>query len=291
MQEPSLRTSRIAIAVALAAIFLVGGAGFLIGRGSAPSPDPAATPAAPVTVEVPPAPPAQPLVLGRAEIIALAQQAADAFAAGRPLPAEVEQAAGKRFDLPLPFGCTGPDGADGRQSLRWSYDAEEEVLRVSASPERWPAGDWAGTNTGTGTQAAAGLLEGFWISRPWLTGDTCPVVTGRAAPTGTEPVTLPGQTLAVAQFLPDADAEGESARTFETVKRLRAEEFDGSKGFRLRLIGRVDELPGAGPARCMQPAGIEQRPICLFAMRLDEVKIENAASDEVLATWTVRRPG
>src|SRR3546814_4442581 len=65
--------------------------------------------------------------------------------------------------------------------------------------------------------------------------------------------------------------------------------FDVSQGLRLRLRGRVDRVPGAGAVRCIQPAGSEQRPICVVAISLDEVLIENTATGAVLATWSVSR--
>src|SRR3546814_13703789 len=58
MQEPSVRTSRLAIAGGLAAILVVGGGGFFLGRTTAPVP-PAPAPAlvpAPAPVPVPETP-------------------------------------------------------------------------------------------------------------------------------------------------------------------------------------------------------------------------------------------
>lgn len=42
---------------------------------------------------------------------------------------------------------------------------------------------------------------------------------------------------------------------------------------------------GSGPARCQQPAGAEQRPICLIGVTFDAVAIENGASGDTVATW------
>lgn len=152
--------------------------------------------------------------------------------------------------------------------------------------KNWIAADWR-----LGDQA--GAAEGFWITRPWSTAETCPPQGGQATPSGTEPITLPGQTLAIAEFVaPDAQRDvRRSARPFETVKRVAVGRFDGSRGFRLRVTGRIDRVPGFGPVRCLQPAGIEQRPICVIGVRLEEVKLEDPSTDEVLATWSVARSG
>lgn len=64
------------------------------------------------------------------------------------------------------------------------------------------------------------------------------------------------------------------------------EELDTSQGFRLRLTGRIAVMPGgSGPVRCQQPAGAEQRPICLIGVTFDAVAIENGASGDTVATW------
>src|SRR3546814_523419 len=85
MQEPSVRTSRLAIAGGLAAILVVGGGGFFLGRTTAPVP-PAPAPAlvpAPAPVPVP----ETPKDLERGALIQLATRAADAFASGADMPA------------------------------------------------------------------------------------------------------------------------------------------------------------------------------------------------------------
>src|SRR3546814_7355810 len=93
MQEPSVRTSRLAIAGGFAAILVVGGGGFFLGRATAP-----ARPAPPPVVVPAPAPapvPETPKDLERGDLIALAQRAADAFASGEAVPKAVAEATGR----------------------------------------------------------------------------------------------------------------------------------------------------------------------------------------------------
>lgn len=283
MQEPSSRTSRLAIAGVLLAVIAVGGTGFFLGRTTAPVGQ--AAPVAPAP-EPSPAPTAEKLrVLNRADIVALSQRAADALASGLPVPAEVAAAAGRRFDVLIPFGCNGPNEIS-TLPMRWNYDAQSEALRVWISPVVWKAGDLGGD------AAQAGGAEGFWITRPWSSSDLCPSGGGHAVPTGVDPITLPGQTLAIAQFPARANAgDGRAARTFETVQRVPADKFDASLGFRLRLTGRIVPAGGGAPVRCAQPAGPEQRPICVIAATLNEVSVENPATGETLATWPFGRSG
>ncbi len=284
MQEPSVRTSRLAIAGGLAAILVVGGGGFFLGRVTAPAPK---TP--PPVVAPAPAPPPAPDVperLQRADLTALAQRAADAAAAGQPVPGAIAAVTGQRFELLLPFGCAGPSVGESGLPMQWRYDEGEEVLRISVTPTTWRGTDW-----GLGEPAGAAAAEGFWINQPWSSSEICPARDQQVAPRGTDSVTLPGQTLAIAQFFSDeTDREGRrNGRPFETVKRLAADKFDAASGFRLRVSGRVEAIAGGAPVRCVQPAGAEQRPICVIGARIDTVQIENPATEEMLATWSINR--
>lgn len=280
-----MRTSRLAIAGGLAAIILVGGIGFVLGRNTAsPEPQPVETPAPSPTPTAKPGPVVLP-VLDRGGLIKLADAAADAFASGEPLPETVAEADDRRFDVVLPFGCAGASGESSRHPFRWHYDEAEETLRVRVEPSTWLPQDW-NLPAGSGTE----VIEGFWVTRPWSSSATCPPASGHAAAIGTEPVTLPGQTLAMAQFF--ADAEEHEARPFDLVRRVAADEFDASRGYRVRLTGRIARVPGNGPVQCVQPAGIEQRPICVVAVTINAIRLENSATGEVLATWDQRaRPG
>ncbi|RIA45755.1 hypothetical protein DFR49_0280 [Hephaestia caeni] len=278
MREPSVRASRLAIAGGAAATIAIGAAGFFLGRATYPAPEPIT----PVVIEAPaprPSPtPVLPSVWGRSEIVDLAVAASDALTSGKPLPDLANEAVGQRLDLVIPFGCSGPADETSHAPLRWRYDAQDRALRIHVEPTQWSGADWA-----LAKEQAAASIEGFWIPRPWSTSDACPRRT-QAGASGTETVLLPGQTLAVAQFT------GDDERVFDTVQRVTPDEFDVSQGLRLRLRGRIDRVPGAGAVRCIQPAGSEQRPICVVAISLDEVLIENTATGAVLATWSVSRP-
>ncbi|MBB5708117.1 hypothetical protein [Sphingopyxis panaciterrulae] len=284
MQEPSVRTSRLAIAGGFAAILVVGGGGFFLGRATAP-----ARPAPPPVVVPAPAPapvPETPKDLERGDLIALAQRAADAFASGEAVPKAVAEATGRRFELLLPFGCGGPSEAESSLPMQWRYDEAGGTLRVSVKPMMWSKTDW-----NLGDRADIDAAEGFWITRPWSSSGACPLRAGQAFPRGVEPLTLPGQTLAIAQFFrSEADRDGRrNGRPFETVQRVAADKFDGSRGFRLRISGRIEAVADGGPIRCVQPAGAEQRPICVIGTRIDTVRLENPTSEDVLATWMIGR--
>ena len=300
MREPSLRTSRLAIAGALVATAAVGGAGFYLGRATssdaareaqnAPTPTPAPLPAVSDVIAD--------RVLDRADLIELAAAAADAGASGAPLPDEVRDAVDRRFEIAVPFGCSGAAAADSDAPLRWRYDAEAETLRLHVAVTRWEAADW--NLEGPGDSEA---IEGFWIARPWSSSGECPrratppSPAASPQPIGGEPPAAaansspnPVQTLAIAQFL-GGDVRREvlrEGRPFQSVQRIARANFAAPRGFRLLLSGRIDEVPGAqGPVHCVQPGGFEQRPRCIVAVTLDEVRIENPAIGAVLASWPI----
>ncbi len=281
-----------ALAAGLAAVVVVGAGGFLLGRGTTERP-PAV--AAPRPVAQPAADPGLEEeqgdggVLSRADVLALAATAADATASGRwASPKAIEElkaAEGRRFEIGLPFGCSGPVAEGSEVPTGWRYDEAEGVLRVRATPLAWTPEDW-GTAAGP---VEAEAIEGFWVARPWISGEACPDVSANAPRAGTEAVTLPGQTLAVAQFFTaDGPRRGRrDGRAYQTSVKIAPESFDSAAGFRLRLSGRIGRTPGGTPVLCRQSGGAEQRPICVIAVILDEVSIVRGDDGATLATWNV----
>jgi len=224
--------------------------------------------------------------LGRAELIAAAGSAADAFAAGRPLPEGVTRLAGRDFEIRLAFGCPGGPHADVG-ALGADYDEAAKALRVRAEPVRWSPEDWLPATEGASDGAlAVEDIEGFWISRPWTTSEACP--SSSPAPTGVEaPPAASEQTLAIAQFFTSessrvARRDGEA---YQTVERVAPDALDISQGLRLRLRGRLAPAPGAGPVLCRAPSG--GRPVCMVSAVFDEVAVEKPATGATLATWDV----
>src|SRR3546814_6175674 len=82
-----------------------------------------------------------PRILSRADIIALGNRAADALTSGVPLPPDVINAAGRRYDVILPFGCDGPAPEESTAPLRWRYDAGDTTLRVHVGSNLWALRD------------------------------------------------------------------------------------------------------------------------------------------------------
>lgn len=285
MNEPTPRTSRLALAAGALSLLIVGGTGFVAGRDwvrPEPVPNQPST-APPPTASLPAAAMAEPERLDRAALLGLVAAAADAAASGRPPPGKVAQAGGGRFSIALPFGCTGPLGDADTAATGWRYDEGTNALRLQVAPTRWSPQDWSDDAPSGDIEA----VEGFWVPRPWTSLETCPAGNVSAAAAGTEPVTLAGQTLAIGQEFHTGGARQDrrDGQPYVAVVRSTPEAAQAGSGFRLRLTGQLADGPDGGPVRCRQPGGPDQRPICLLRATFDEVAVENIASGETLARW------
>lgn len=289
MREPTQRASRLFIASAVAVVTAIGAAGFLLGRQTAeprvatnatlaPAPSPAPLP--------PTATVAENAVLGRTDLLALYGAGIDAFTAGAEPPAALMEAAGRRFDVALPFACGTIDQTPA-DPIQWRYDAEEEVLRVEVRPVALTVAEWAPPATQEGTVEA---IEAFWIKRPWTASEACPLSTVAEQGTPDAPAAIVvEETLALAQFFNSDDARQSRRgdRPFALVQRKAQDDLNLSQGLRLRLSGRIAPGPARNPLVCRPPAQPFQRPVCALAVELGDVAIDNPASGETLATWNV----
>lgn len=294
MIEPTPRTSRLVVAGSAAAIVLLGGGGFLIGRSTAPPPLPPVASPAPVQVAKKPLVPETPgvSILARSDMIAIANAAADATSSGARLPEMASVAQGLRFEVDLPFGCDGPVSEDSREAFQWRYDAKSSSLRVSVTPAVFDASEWLEEPSSSVANATPSAnrkkaIEGFWIARPWSSRETCESGSLPVAPLGIDAVTLPGQTLGLAEVFSDEGARSarRGGKPYESVRQITETDLKIDQGLRVRLSGRIARFPDGSTVRCRQPAGKDQRPVCLVAVSFDDVAIENPSTKEMIATW------
>lgn len=280
MREPSPRTSRLAIAGGLAAAVALVAAGFVMGRKSAPVPKaPTTTPAvrpAPLPAPIPPTA----AVLKRSDLLAIAAQAADAFASNIPMPVAIDAAAGHRFNLVLPLGCGGPDAAESSAAKHWSFDPKAATLRISVTPVMWKGEPWTAPD-----DAGETAFQGFWIARPWSSATVCPEGSAQSAATSSNSAMSHDPTVAIAR--PVSAAEGVKLRSYEVVRRATAADFDPRGGFHLRIIGRLRSASEGGAVICRQPDGADQPPRCLIVSTFSEVRIESPKTKAVLASWQI----
>lgn len=278
MSEPSRRSSRLALAGVFGAAVLCAAAGFAVGRLTAPpviapakQPPPAGSVAStPISIAETPS------VLTRADLLGVAQTARDGMSAGATT-VDLRAYDGRRFELRLPFGCRGPSDEE-TEALRWRYDKASETLRISVTPQVWPRETWLPQDA----QTAVERIEGFWISWPWTSRETC-------LPTAGEPSGSPIETLGLATFVSsDASRTGRRpGEAFEVVKKIKPDEINAGMGFRLRVTGRLASVPWAGPVACKALDGADQWPTCLIAVSLDEIAVESGSTGTTLATWAV----
>ena len=288
MIEPSRRTSRRTIASGVAAAIALAGVGFAVGRETGPRADGPAAEPAPAAIPAPAPAPATPLPLpspplGRGDLMAAVRAAVDAFASGSPFPPEVESLAGRRFEIRLAFGCGGPSPKEAPSG--WHYDEAVGALRVRVTAAAFDPAAWLGASAA----AAIDSSDGFWIERPWTRSETCPPVspTPAAAVAG-----APERTLGLVRFhgADESRVGRRDGEPYEAVEKVAPDSLNVAQGLRLRLAGRLVAAPGgATPIICRAPqAGT--RPVCLIAVSLDQVAIENPATGATLATWDVASP-
>lgn len=265
----------------LACIALISGCEMKTPAGDEPDDTPTAVP----TLR-PPAP-APTLKLGpatRAEILAAVASAADATAAGLPLPEANLKLIDRAFELHLPFGCVPHAGGTWGQVRR---DQSTSVLRISVTPERF------GQNQRIAATAAGesfDVIEGFWIERPWTTAEACPqstpASTAQSAGSTPEPPPTTSQTVAIAQFFkPDAPRTSQRRnRPYTYVGKPEALDPAPNGAMRLRLTGRVSGFADGQPAHChtSSPAA---PPLCVVAVEFTGVGMELAQSGKILTEW------
>lgn len=226
--------------------------------------------------------------VGRAEILAAAAAAADQVAAGGSLPVSNRDLVNQTFELRLPFGC-GPGDTAGWGT--WDFDQKTRVLRISVRPEILTSDPLiAALATGLAYDAA----EVFWIDRPWTRTEQCPEIVRDAAPspTGEGPSevspseTAPMRTVAIVQYLaPDQPRSmRRGSRPYAYTGKVADTENIGAKGFHMRLKGRITGFGDRQPIRCrtIEPS---QPPVCVLAVKLAQVGLEDAASGASLAEW------
>lgn len=248
-------------------------------------------PSANIADEVPPPPlpkklPAPVPALARGDLVTAAGRAASAYAEGKP-PEGTDPLVGRTFVVRIAFGCSGPapgpvpDGAPSGLAS-WSPGPDGKTIELRMTP-----GEWAGSALiAGGTDAPAWeAVEGFWIPRPWLTSESCPVVKGDPLQTGE--VSAAPQTLGLAAIFEEGGSRigRRNGRAYAFTVRAAddAPLRPPRQGYRLVLEGRIASFPNGRAIRC-RAAGPDQRPVCVVAAKLDRVAFEDAQGT-MLSEW------
>ena len=224
--------------------------------------------------------------LGRAELLAAARSAAGAYAAGRPLPTETAELAGREFVLAIPFGCPGAEPGEAQAGMSWSYEVERERLRLRAEPTI----DLESAAAAAATAASGDVeaVEGFWIPRAWTDSEACPPARDAGTPPAIPAAPTP-PTIGLAEFFTAADSRTRqrAGRAYESVERIEAADLPGERGFRLVISGRVATKASDRTIACHAPRP-DIRPICLIAVEIDRIAFVNPKNGSTLASWEPR---
>lgn len=288
----SILHARTVHAVSVAAVCV---AAFGLSQCRRPDPDPTPADVQPTTAPEPaPTVIASPPTLDRASFVGAIDTAASAFAAGTPATG-TDPLTGRAFDIRLPFACAGvlpasavttgrsaapPTGQEGVATARWG--SEGRTIQLSLTPANWAESPLLATGA---SGAAWEAVDGLWITRPWLRASGCPTITGDPLQTAAAPASPQTAGLAVV-FDTDGSRIGRrNGRAYNFVVRGEgdAAAIAPQGGYRLRLAGRVVGFPNGRVIRC-SAAGVDQRPVCVAAVRLDTVAFETPEG-QVLSTW------
>lgn len=242
-----------------------------------------AEPAEPETVAAPP-----PIVtiapsptLDRASLLQAMDLAASAYAAGREVGGA--SLAGRRFVVRQAFGCGGPAASlaettagEGLPALSWGD--RRQSLKLSLA-----AGDWSQSVLIAGDAETWEAAEGFWLTRPWLRAEGCPVPHGDPlAQDQSSP-----QTMGLAAVFNEGGSRTgrRNGRAYEFTVRGEGDKppVAPAQGYRLVLEGRMTAFADGRAIRC-RAANPDQRPVCIGAVQLDRVAFEDAEG-RMLSEW------
>lgn len=233
--------------------------------------------------------------MDRAGLLAAVAKAQSAAALGQDDGTEQRRLDGRRFEVRIRFGCPMRTQRDG-QPFTLRFSDEDRMLRVRAAPDLTLADPVVAELAGKAIEA----VEGFWIPRPWLLADGCPV--GRPPPiqpTGPKNEAAPeeigtrdapeGRTdlrVGIAQFFTAADARTarRDSRAYEATKELGENERPSPQGYNFILSGRLRQLSAGRviPCRVVSP---DLPPECVVSAVFDRVWVAAPGSKDVLAEW------
>lgn len=258
---------------------------------------PEPTPEAPAAAPLP-----EPTVLTRAEMIGALARAASTYASGDGRPEVLD---GRRFVVRLPFGCQGDKETPDRPGFAsWSRSPDGQSIALRLTPA-----DWLTTPPVAGDDLAAAWAnaDGVWITRPWLSSDSCPPPPPAITPaplvqadedeSGSiepPPLAVPpasAQTAGLAIYSPvDGSRVGrrEGQPYVHLIRGEAGQPVQPSKrGWRLLVEGRIGAFPDGRSIRC-RAAGRDERPTCIAAVQVDKLAFEDGSTGRQLAEW---RPG
>ena len=240
--------------------------------------------------------------LDRAALLLAVAEAASATALGSDDGEARRVLNGRPFEVRIRFGCAAGEPTQNTAGPFTVLAEKDRTIRIRATPD-------VSLNDPRVAALASGdveSVEGFWLRRPWLLTDGCPVVPReRQAGAGDSPVdvrhpepadraagmdvppAVGGQQIGLAQFFTDADARSarRKHRAYEVTKVLGPDEQPSAQGYSLVLSGRLRQLPAGRVISCVARSP-DAPPDCVVSAEFDRVWIERADTRETLAEWS-----
>lgn len=220
--------------------------------------------------------------MDRAGLLQTVAAAASAAGLGRQDGDAQRRLDGRTFEVRIRFGCRAPSQGGGTGGpFTVSFDDESRTLRVRAAPDLTLDDPNVAQLAGAGVEA----VEGFWMRRPWLLNDGCPVA--GPAPGESDEVPPSGERIGLAEFFGEKDSRigRRNDRAYEATSILPAGEPPSLEGYNLVLSGRLEKL-GSGRVVTCRIAGREAPPECIVSATFDHVWIEHPRTRAVIAEWT-----
>lgn len=236
-------------------------------------------------------------VLSRGDLISAIGQAASDYAGGVDHE-DTDILVGRTFSVSIAFGCAGPAtgpaaGSTGGRAepgntpglAHWLWGPDRKTIELRMTPD-----NWTGTNLVAGSADVPEweAVEGFWITRPWLASEACPLVRGDAVAANSASSSPQSAGLAAVFETGSSRIGRRNGRAYSHIVRAEGDTplTVPTQGFRLVLEGRTTSFPNGRAVRC-RSSGPDQRPVCVVATMLDRVAFEEA-DGKMLAEW---RPG
>jgi hypothetical protein len=221
--------------------------------------------------------------LVRADLILRAQRATAEYAATGKLTSNSDPLIGRRFSLSMPFGCNGANGVMLNPQTTVSYDAAQGSLTVTAQPSVWTSLPVMQPLLDSGEIEA---VEGFWVPRPWTMSETCPLPSNAPPPPIITPATA--QTLGLAQIFGPGSTRTlrHSEHPYSLTLKLDPTNADLlSHSYHLLLEGTITGYPDGQSLHCWSEAA-DHQPICIYAVTLERVSFQDAATGKILTSWS-----
>lgn len=248
----------------------------------------AAIPPIPLPVAEPP--------LDREDLLLAVFRVSSAVAVGGDDRAPQAKLDAKPFEIRIRFGCAASGRpADEEAPFAVRFNQQNRTLRVRATPDLSLDDPIIAALAGEAIEA----VEGFWMHRPWLLADGCPVSPAPAQPGDPEPREAAasdgpaddppppaGRRVGLAQFFTEADARTgrRDSRAYEATRVLPSGELPSRQGYNLVLIGRLRQMPDGRVISC-RVAGADTPPECVVSAEFHQVRIENPVTRRPLANW------